>query len=336
MRIGIVKLSSLGDVVHALPLATALRRGFPEAWVAWVAEEREAALLDGHPDLDAVARVDTRRWRRLARRPAGLLAAGREIAAARRRLRALDLDVAIDAQGLLKSGAIAAATGARVRIGFGAGHCRERASAAFTHRHVNPPAAARHVVDQYLALLGPLGLGPAAPEFRVPTWPEANQKMRRWLAGRGLEPGDRVVLLNPGAGRPDKRWPAAAFRAVASGLVAHPGATAVVVWGPGEREQADAIAAGLGPAVAVAPPTDLHELAALLRRATLVVAGDTGPLHLAAAVGTACLGLFGPTAARRNGPYGARHRALESPDRTMRGIDPVAVLCAAREMLDAA
>ena len=295
----------------------------------WVVEEREASLVDGHPDVDAVVRVDTRRLAAppATRRPAPVCRAGRGRAVASSRLRALDLDVAIDAQGLLKSGAIAAATGARMRIGFGAGFCRERASAAFTHRHVIPPPAARHVVDQYLALLRPLGLGPDAPEFRVATWPEANRRMEGWLAGRGLKPGDRVVLLNPGAGRADKRWPAAAFRAVASGLVAEAGAAAVIVWGPGEREQADAIADGLGPAVAVAPPTDLHELAALLRRATLVVAGDTGPLHLAAAVGTACLGLFGPTAARRNGPYGARHRSLESPDRTMRGLDPAAVLC---------
>jgi lipopolysaccharide heptosyltransferase I len=336
MRIGIVKLSSIGDVVHTLPLAAALRRDVPGAWVAWVAEEREAALLDAHPDLDAVVRVDTRGWRRRVRRLSGLGPALREVARARRALRALQLDVAIDAQGLVKSGAIVQATGAPVRIGFAVARCRERASALFTNRRVSPGRQAGHVVDQYLTLLDPLGVEPGAPVFRVPEWPAAERRVAGWLAGLGLEPGDRVVVLCPGAGRPDKRWPAAAFRALAAGLRAEPGAAVVVAWGPGERGPADKIAAGLDPGVAVAPATDLHELAALLRRASLVVGGDTGPLHLAAALGTACLGLFGPTPAARNGPYGARSRTLQSTDRTMGGLEPAAVLRAARELLDAA
>ena len=336
MNVGIVKLSSLGDVVHALPLATALRRGLPGARLSWVAEEREAILVEGHPDVDLVVRVDTRGWRRLLRHPSGLAPAWRALARARRELGGLALDVAVDAQGLLKSGTIAAATRAPVRIGFAAGRCREPASALFANRRVIPPPAARHVVEQYLSLLGPLGLGAGAPEFRLPAWPAAGRRVDEWLAERGIKPADRLVVVNPGAGRPDKRWPTAAFRAVAAALAAEAGAHVLVSWGPGERARADAIAADLAPGVSLAPPTDLPELSALLRRASLVVAGDTGPLHLAAAAGAACLGLFGPTDAVRNGPYGPRGRALQSPDGTMAGLDPATVIAAGREMLDEA
>jgi heptosyltransferase I len=336
MNVGIVRLSSVGDVVHALPLASAFRRGLPGARLSWVAEEREAVLVEGHPDVDLVVRVDTRGWRRLLRRPSSLASAWRALTRAHRELSGLALDVVVDAQGLVKSGTIAAATGAPVRIGFAAGHCREPASALFTNRRVTPPPAARHVVDQYLALLGPVGLGAGAPEFRLPPWPAAARRVDEWLTERGLKPADRLVVVNPGGGRPDKLWPTAAFRAVAAGLAAEPGAHVLVSWGPGERARADAIAAGLDPRVRVAPLTDLPELAAFLGRAALVVAGDTGPLHLAAAAGATCLGLFGPTDAGRNGPYGPRCRALQSPDGTMAGLDPAVVLRAGREMLDAA
>jgi heptosyltransferase-1 len=336
MNVGIVKLSSLGDVVHALPLATALRRGLPGARLSWVAEEREAVLVEGHPDVDCVVRVDTRGWRRLVRHPSGLAPAWRALARARRELGGLALDVAVDAQGLLKSATIAAATGAPVRIGFAPRCCREPVSALFANRRVIPPSEARHVVEQYLALLGPLGLRAGAPEFRLPSWPAAGRRVDQWLAERSLKPADRLVIVNPGAGRPDKLWPTAAFRAVAAALAAEAAAHVLVSWGPGERARAEAIAGGLAPGVSLAPPTDLPELAALFRRASLVVAGDTGPLHLAAAVGVSCLGLFGPTDAVRSGPYGPRGRALQSPDRTMAGLDPATVIAAGREILDGA
>jgi heptosyltransferase-1 len=334
LNIGIVKLSSVGDVVHALPLVRALRRCHPGARLAWVVEAREGALLEGHPDLDAVVRIDTRRWRRLARRPGGVLEAWPEIARSLQELRGLRLDVAIDAQGLLKSGLVVAATGAPRRIGFVAAHCRERGAALFTTCRVLPPPTARHVVEQYLTLLGPLGIADASAEFCVPSVPESERRVSEWMTEHGLKVGAHLVAMSPGAGRPDKRWAAASFRRVAQALTAEDGAHVVALWGPGERGQAEEIATGLEHRVTVAPALDLRELAALLRRVALVIAGDTGPLHLGAALGTPCLGLYGPTSAERNGPYGPRCRALQSGDGTMAGLDPSQVLRAAREMLD--
>jgi ADP-heptose:LPS heptosyltransferase len=144
------------------------------------------------------------------------------------------------------------------------------------------------------------------------------------------------VIVNPGAGRADKRWPPGHFATLARRLVDDGAAQVVVVWGPGEEALARGIAgtgAATAPGVTLAPPTDLDTLLALLRRASVVVAADTGPLHLAAALGTPCVGLFGPTAAARNGPYGEAHRTVESPDRTMAALTPESVLPVVLERL---
>jgi lipopolysaccharide heptosyltransferase I len=325
--IALVKLSSLGDVIHALPAAEALAAAFPRARLTWLVERREAALLRDHPALDEVIDVDTRAWRS-ARTPAGVLAVVRDLAALRRRLRAARFDVAIDLQGLVKSGAVARVTGAPLRIGFAAGWSRERLNTLFTTRQVMPPLQARHVVDQYLALLEPLGVTvpPGRARFRLPTRAAAESRIDDFFVGVGLKPRHRLVVLNPGAGRTNKRWPVARFRALAERLCHESGAQVLVLWGPSERDAARAIAEIPVPRPALAPPTDLDELAAVVRRASVMVAGDTGPLHLAAAVGTPCVGLYGPTSAARNGPYGAGHRVVVAPDGKMASVDVPPVL----------
>jgi len=148
--------------------------------------------------------------------------------------------------------------------------------------------------------------------------------------------GDRLVAINPGAGRADKRWPVARFGALAERLASEAGARLLLLWGPDEAFMARDIALALpGHSALLAPPTDLGELTALLKRCRLMIANDTGPLHLAAALGTPALGLFGPTSAERNGPYGPRCRGLQSPDGTMDGLEVVTVFEAARGMLEA-
>jgi lipopolysaccharide heptosyltransferase I len=332
-RIGIVKLSSLGDVVHALPVLAALRRALPGARLAWIVEAREAALLTGHPDLDDLVAVDTRRWRRQIVRPAGLAPVARALGGVLGRLRRLELDAAIDLQGLMKSGVITAMTSAPLRVGFAAAHCRERLNAVFTNRRVAPPAGAVHAVERCLALLAPLGIRPGPAEFRLPECPEARGRMETFLGEQGIKRRELVVALNPGAAREEKRWPIAHWRALGERIHAEGGARLLVLWGPDEAHMAREIKIGLGGAAILAPPTDLHELSALLGEASLVIAGDTGPLHLAAALGTPALGLYGPTRAERNGPYGVRCRSLQSPDGTMAGLPPEAAAEAALGML---
>ena len=332
-RIAIVKLSSLGDVVHALPVARAIRRARPDAELTWIVEARERAVLRAHPDLDRVLAIDTRRWRRGLARPSRLLAAAREVMDIRRAVRAARFDVALDLQGLVKSGVLTAWTRAPLRVGFGPGHCRERLSSLSTNRHVTPPAGAVHVVEQYLSLLGPLGIAPAAPEFHVPIHPVADRRMDEFLAEQGVKRSDVLVAINPGAGRPDKLWPAAHFAALADRLALECTARILLLWGPNEVHLAREIRDRMSARTIFAPPTDLDELTGLLRRAALVVAADTGPLHLAAALGTPCVGLYGPTRAARNGPYGARCRGLQSPHGAMRSLGPDAAFAAAQDLL---
>ena len=332
-RIAIVKLSALGDVVHALPVARALRRHWPDATLTWIVETRARAVVTDHPDLDLVISVDTRRWRRGIWRPGSAGAVVGDLSRLRARLRRGRFDIALDLQGLAKSAVITRLTRAPVRVGFARSHSRELSWLA-VNRRVVPPASAVHVVDQYLALLAPLGIGPSAPEFRVPARPAAEQRMGDFLRERGITATDRLVALNPGAGRADKRWPVSSFRALVERLGAEAEARVLLLGGPGEMDLVRQIDEGLRARPVLAPPTEVDDLIALLRRADLVVAGDTGPLHLAAAVGTPALGLFGPTRAERNGPYGAHGRALQSVDHTMAALAPEQVFAAARELLD--
>jgi lipopolysaccharide heptosyltransferase I len=315
-----VKLSALGDVVHALPVASAVKHAWPAARVTWVIERRVADVLSGHAAVDAVVEVDTRGWRR-ARRAGEVAQALRQMGALRRRLRALDADVALDLQSLLKSAVLTLATRAPRRIGFTARCSREPLSALFLTDRVTPSPDARHVVDQYLALLAPLGVrAPAAVDFGLAIDAVAETRVEELFDAMGLKRQGRLVVINPGAGRGDKRWPVDRFRALAQRLVQDAKAAVLVVWGPGEQEAARAIA-GAGDAQPVlAPPTSVTELIAILRRASVTVAADTGPLHLAAALRTPCVGLYGPTSATRNGPYGRGHHVLQSADGSMMGI----------------
>ena len=334
MNVALVKLSSLGDVVHALPVAAALHARLPRARVAWIVERREAAILRGNPAVDEVIPVDTRGWRDCRTLVAAAAVAG-QLAELRRHLRGARFDVAIDLQGLLKSGVLTAATRAPLRIGYAAAHCRERMNALFTNRHVSPPASARHVVERYLALLEPLGVRALSVEFPLPMDALAEARIDDFLTRSGLKPRSRLIVLNPGAGRADKRWPVERFRALTERLTLEAGAAVVVVWGPDEVALAETIvdSSRAGRAL-LAPPTSVEELVSLLRRASVVVGGDTGPLHLAAALAVPCVGLYGPTLVERTGPYGQTERALVGPDGTLASLGVDAVFHAVADALD--
>jgi lipopolysaccharide heptosyltransferase I len=200
-------------------------------------------------------------------------------------------DVAIDFQGLIKSALLARASGAKERIGFAKKHIKEKPASWFLTKEVEIDAT-KHVVDWNLQLSG------------VTTMPEVD--FAPFAMGE-LDSGGAVVLL-PGAGRPEKIWPTERFRALAQRL----GDRALVVWGPGEEEGARAIGARM------APRSSLRELAKLLKTASLVIGGDTGPLHLADALGTKVIGLYGPTNPRRNGPYSQLQRCISTYETTKR------------------
>ena len=292
MRVLLTRLSALGDIVHTWPLAAALARALPGVEVAWVVEEPFLPLVAGHPAVALAVPVATRRWRRhpLARTTCD------GIRTVRRTLRAFGAELALDPQGLMKSALWGAVAGARDRVGLARPHRRELPARVFYTRTVVPPPAARHVVDVNLSMLAAVGSG--AP-------PGAAPDGRFLLAGRRAAPAavSATVALLPGTGGHGKAWAAAGYAELARRL-GDAGVETVVAWGPGERQLAERIAASGGGRSRPAPPTSIPELAALLADASVVVGGDTGPLHLAASLGVATVAIFIATDPSRNGPRG--------------------------------
>lgn len=297
-RILIVRLSAVGDVIHGLPVASALRDAYPESWIGWVVEGRAGDLLEGHPDLDQVIRVP-RRW----------LKSARTVWQVRRELRALEIDVTVDLQCLTKSAVMAWLSGASRRLGVGGDDGRELS------KWLNNELTlldAPHVVEHYLGILKPLGIETPAVRFVLPEHDQERRFAERLLEQYRLESGEFVVL-NPGAGWPSKIWPAERYGVVARWLAEHRQLSSLVVWGdPAEQSLAEAIVNASGGKAVLAPATTLRELAAVSRRARLFIGSDTGPLHLAVAVGAPSISLHGASRADWCGAYGPESRALQA------------------------
>jgi heptosyltransferase-1 len=322
-RLAIVRLTSLGDVIHTLPIAAAIKRQEPKSRVIWLAEERERIILDDNPVVDEVIAVPLRRWRNMARRPSGLRQANREFRHLRRALRDLKLDAALDVQGWPhKTSPLGWLSGAPLRIGFSRAFARHPLATLFTTERVTPPADARHIVDQNLALLGPLAIRTSDPaEFPLPRFPEAEAWAAAWWRDHGLG-GRRVVALLPSTRGAAKLWPVGSYRALAGRLLADRETVVLALGGPGEENRLSEVIADAPPARAFAiAPGPIPHLVGLLRRVDLAVGNDTGPIHVAAASHVPALGLFGPTRGDRNGPYGPVGRYLQSPTKRMGDID---------------
>jgi heptosyltransferase-1 len=294
----LIRTSALGDVVHCLPALTALRRHLPEARIGWVVEDVFAPLLQGHPDLDEVLPVALRRWRKRPAQPA----TRRELFGSLRRLRAFRADVALDLMGNYKAAVLARLSGAGRRIGLERSARREPSSALWINEPV--PARGEHAVERALAVLEPLGVPPGPADFGGAKLPAAP-------ASAG-EPTGPFALLHPGAGWGNKVYPPERWAAVARGLAARSGLATRVALSPSreERELARRIVELAGGAAATIEAGELTTLVGLSRRARLVLGGDTGPVHLAHALGTPAVCVMGPTDPARHGPYGAPERAL--------------------------
>ncbi len=306
-RILITRLSHIGDCILTLPLACAIKEQDPQAFVAWVVQPPSHQLLHGHPAID----------RLVIARP-GFLRRPGELWKLREQLVELRCQVAVDPQSLTKSATLAWLSGARQRIGFQGPYGRELAPLL---HNVQVQPASTHLADRTLELLRPLGITvPAAGavgRFDLPVHAEAGSWASAFIRQTHL--GCDFALINPGAGWISKRWPPRQFARVARYLGEAYRMPSLVVWaGEQEHEWARQIVEHSGGHGILAPPTNLVQLAAILRRALFFLGGDTGPLHLAHAVNTPCVALFGPTLASESGPYGHRHQVVQSPLRPAR------------------
>ena len=308
----VVRLGAMGDIVHALHAVSALRNALPVTRIGWIVEERWVELLcakdsprsgprdAGRPLVDVVHAVNTKSWRKALLS----LQTRREIAAAFRTIRRQGYDMAVDFQGALKSAVFARWAGASQVLGMQ--NPREAPARWFYRQRV--PIAAGHVVEQYRALAEAIAGRPLqqpAVEF-----PE-DHRSEAMIAEKLVQARGDFVLISPGAGWGAKQWPPRRYGEVARAL-ARDGLRPLVNFGPTENELAAEVAAASGSS-AVRVECSISELIALTRRARLFIGGDTGPLHLAAALHVPVVAIFGPTDPARNGPYGTRSVVLRHP-----------------------
>jgi len=300
-RVLIVRLGAIGDVVNALALASALKRASPRVQIGWAVHELALPLVDGHP---AVERVHL--WRR-----GGGWSGFRDF---RAELRAQHYELAIDLQRILKSAFVARTSGAPRVLGFDRARCKELAWLFYSERIPPAPAGAAptHMLERYLEFARALGLPTQPPLRELPANAAADERARELCAGLTRP----LVLIGLGASKPANRWPAARFGALAQRLVRKAQVEVAFSGGPQDRALAEQALAAAGDArvLDLVGRASLLEFAACARRARLFIGCDTGPMHIAAAVGTRVLALFGPADPRRTGPYPLElHRVLRDP-----------------------
>jgi len=344
-RILVVRLSAMGDVIHGMPAITALRRAKPDLKIGWLIEERWAELLCSRetermeprsplkPLPDWVHVTNFSSWRR----DLSSSEIWREMRSCLHEVRAMKYELTLDLQGTTRSALVGRMTGTRVRVG--SSQPREAPARMFYTRAIDPAGA--HVVEQALSIASAIAGQPL--EYVDPPFP-VDPEHEVW-AGKFVAKldGKPFAILNPGAGWDAKCWPAECFGAVARSL-AQRSLAVVVNHGPGEEQLAEAVRRS-SDGIALPLSCSVGELISLTRRAALFIGGDTGPMHLAAALRVPVVAMFGPTRPERNGPFRTRSVVLRSPDSVdnashtnrpdvgLVSIEPQSVIAAADQLL---
>lgn len=295
----IVKLSAIGDVIHALPVAHALKQCYPEARITWVVEKPAYDLLTNNPDIDEIIIFDKPKFKSIG----GLLRHGPGFA---KELKQHKFDLSIDLQGLFKSGMISWLSGARERLVY----CNAREGSDFLGKKVCGSFADGHVVNRYLDVARSLGCQVDAPVFPIKITEKEAGLALAIAKHSGLDVQNSYVILAIGANWPNKCWPVSRFAELADRLY-EDGVIPVVIGGAKEITSFAEMQAMMRiPPVNLIGKTTLKQLAYLIRRSKAFVGGDTGPMHLAAATGAPVVALYGPTDTNRNGPFGSGHKSI--------------------------
>ncbi len=303
MNILIVKLSAIGDVVQTLPALEALKRTYPDSDITWVVEEAASGILEGHPLINRVLVSRRKTWHRMLKNPFTAVQGLGSIFGFIGELRRTRYDIAIDFQGLLKSGIVIGLARAGRKIGFD--RTREL-SYLFLNERLPPYDIEKHALERYLDVARYLGALEPAPFCALPIARELEAVKKR-LQGI-VDPGQLLVIVNPVARWKTKLWPERNFVELADRLIREKKAVVIFTGSPDDRPVNDRILSMMREkALNWAGLTSLKELAALATLSGLFITTDTGPMHLAAAAGAKVLALFGPTAPWRTGPYGQKH-----------------------------
>ena len=309
MNILIVKLSAIGDVIHTLPALNALRRRFPDAHITWLTEAAAAALIRTHPALDRVLVSRRKEWFRGLVSGKTRLTSLMEMIRFVRELRDTRYDMIIDFHQLLKSGVMVALARGNRKIGFGPGLEHMEMSHLFLNERVPAVSMAHHALSRNLMLLEAIGIPCGAVEYRLPITETDRAAVVRLLG----DSDRRLVAINPVAQWDTKLWRPCGFARLADRLIREHGVRVVFTGGPDDVPMVAVIQEQMAEtAINLAGKTSLTMLGALLEMSACLVTTDTGPMHLAAAVGAPVTALFGPTAPWRTGPYGAGHRIIRT------------------------
>lgn len=296
-RILIIRLSSLGDILHTLPAFSSLRASFPEAQIDWLGAQKSKPLLTAIPGIDSLHLLNTRD---LLKFPPDRLA-WRRLGNLIRTLRAQQYDFSIDFQGLLKTAILGALSGSKARLGFSGALVRERPAHWFYNRTLDKSVPQAHVIElnQLLAeLTGAHSIHPFTHDFIFSK--NDFEYVDSLLKQRQL---GNFIVMNPGGGWQTKRWSPEKFGTLSQRIWEELSLPVIVTTGPGEESLYKTIAANSGSFIPHHFPVSFLQLIPLLQKARLLVGGDTGPFHLACALGTAVVGIFGPTSPVRNGPW---------------------------------
>ena len=304
-RVLIIKMSAFGDIVHALPVAAALKASFPHIEITWAVEEAFAPLVTGNPSIDNILTLPKIGPKELRSPKSHRYVYGRLWDVRRRKF-----DVTLDLQGLLKSAVVAGASGARVRLAY---HWMREAASLF-ERAVPQEPGSIHIVDQYLDVARFVGAKTGAPQFPFYISDEDEAATEAMLQDQGIEPGERFVSINPASGLAIKQWDAKRYAALLRQLYERSGLKGAVV--TADKAVASQVAEhAVTPFANLAGRTSLKQLGAVLRRSAVHICGDTGSGHLGAALCTPVIALIGPTDADRSCPYGQRQNAIQHRDR---------------------
>lgn len=300
----IIRLSSLGDIIHTLPAFAALRSAHPDAEITWVVEENGREILELVPGLDRIVVVLTKRWRWHTKE------FRKELSRILHEIRDRD-QVAIDFQGLIKSGLITWLSRSRKKMGFNRADLREPLASIFYTHHANRFPPDEHVIHKNLSLLKSLGIREESLVFPIELPESLQVHVKEKMRALGFNGGARLVVINVGAAWDTKRWTADKWKAVIAGLKS-PDIFPVLLWGTEpERLLAEEISSGSG--IPLTPFLPLKEVMALLKAADLVVSGDTFALQAACALSRPVVAVFGPTNPRRNGPFRAEDKTVFHP-----------------------
>ncbi|MFQ6083524.1 MAG: lipopolysaccharide heptosyltransferase I [Candidatus Aminicenantia bacterium] len=292
----IIKLSSLGDIIHTLPAFSLLRKKFPQSKISWVVDQKGKEILKLVPNLSEIITIDSFRWRKNL----FSLTTWKEIAYFRNNIKT-KFSVAIDFQGLLKSGIIAFLSRAKKRIGFNKKNLKESIASIFYTQCLKEIPENTHIIKKNLKLLSLLGLEEEIFEFPLKLTSEIYFQVEEKLTQIDYNPPKKLVLINIGGGWETKRWEIEKFIVLAKKINAQ-GYFPVFLWGT-ESERKLALQASKEAEIPFLPFLTISEVIALTKKASLMISGDTFPLHIATALSTPVVGIYGPTDPERNGPF---------------------------------